>query len=87
MGCRSILLPMAAAGVLFDLGLLLLRHIPARLLIRTAGDCINFTLGGLSVVVGILYGLYILTKGIDIAGEQICSLAPPDDTSDAPRSL
>lgn len=86
-GCRSILLPMLAAGALFDLGLLLLPHIPAKLLIRTAGDCINFTLGGLSVVVGILYGLYILTKGIDIAGEQTCSLAPLGSASGAPRRL
>jgi len=84
MGCRSILLPMMTAGALFDLGLLLLPHTPGRLLIRTCGDCINFALGGLSVVVGILYGLYVLTKGIDIAGEQICSLAPPERSSDLP---
>jgi len=69
-GWRSILLPMTAAGVVFDAAFFLFPHTPARLFVRTFGDCLNFAAGGLGVVVGMLYALYVLAKGIDLPGEQ-----------------
>jgi hypothetical protein len=49
---------------------------------RLAGECISITCGGLALAVGLLFGMFLLRKGIDLPDEEVFSLRPRDGETD-----
>jgi hypothetical protein len=69
-GVPFIGIPMLAAAGIFHL---LLSSPPTWS--RTLGECLSIGIGGAGLDIGLLFALYILAKGVEITGDEKCSLS------------
>jgi hypothetical protein len=76
----AVLAPMVAAGVLVYLVVSFFQSPVAKLgshsasfMARICGDVVSITCGGLGLAVGIIFGLFLLRKGLDVPDEELFS--------------
>jgi hypothetical protein len=65
VGTWSLVLPMGATALGFHVVLSTMYRVPGSI-VRTLGEGVSIAFGGLGLVTGLLLGLYILGKGIDV---------------------
>lgn len=80
-----VLVPLMVAGGLFYLLVLVYRlnfhqpqldevgNLSRPLWARTLGDCLSISCGGFGLLIGLLFGLFLLRKGLDVPDERIFS--------------